>query len=58
MNVPDITEQQAQRLIAYADGRLGRVEGNGEYRTLVNNAFQHLGFHKPSATYDWGRLRR
>lgn len=54
--MPDISEQQAQRLISFADGRLGRVEGNGECWTLVNNAFQHLGFHKPSATYAWGRV--
>jgi hypothetical protein len=54
--VPDITEQQAQRLIAFASGRLGRVEGNGECWTLADNAFSHLGFHKPAATYAWGRV--
>lgn len=52
----DITQQQAQQLITYATDRLGRVEGNGECWTLVNNAFQHLNIHKPSATYRWGRV--
>ncbi|MEM5583424.1 MULTISPECIES: hypothetical protein [unclassified Roseibium] len=54
--MPDISEQQAQRLISYATARLGRVEGNGECWTLVNNGFQHLGFHKPAAIYAWGRV--
>lgn len=51
----DITESQAQRLVSYAAGRLGRQEGNGECWTLVNNGFEHLGFHNPSGVYVWGR---
>ncbi|WP_305986722.1 hypothetical protein [Roseibium sp. MMSF_3544] len=51
----DVTEQEAQRLISFATDRLGRQEGNGQCWTLVNNAFSTLGFHKPSATYNWGR---
>ncbi len=50
----NINEQQAQRLIEFATQRLGRVEGDGECWTLVNNAFQTLGFHKPSQLYRWG----
>lgn len=52
----DTTDQQALRLIAFAADRLGRIEGNGECWTLVNNGFQSLGFHKPSSTYVWGRV--
>ncbi|TYC52539.1 CHAP domain-containing protein [Rhodobacterales bacterium] len=51
----DTTAQEAQKLIDFAVARLGRVEGNGQCWTLVNNGFQSLGFHKPSATYSWGR---
>ncbi len=51
----DVTEQEARRLIAFAGERLGRQEGNGQCWTLVNNGFENLGFHKPSATYAWGR---
>lgn len=51
----DVTEQEARRLISFAADRLGRQEGNGECWTLVNNGFSTLGFHKPSATYAWGR---
>ncbi|CTQ58620.1 MAG: hypothetical protein RIE06_10535 [Roseibium album] len=51
----DVTEQEAQRLIAFATERLGRQEGNGQCWTLVNNAFENLDFHKPSAIYNWGR---
>ncbi|MBN9673271.1 hypothetical protein [Roseibium aggregatum] len=51
----DVTAQQAQQLIDYAVARLGRIEGNGQCWTLVNNGFQHLRFYKPSATYAWGR---
>ncbi|GAA0785188.1 hypothetical protein E1180_18525 [Roseibium denhamense] len=51
----DVTAQESQRLIAFAEQRLNQVEGNGECWTLVNNGFQHLNFHKPGATYIWGR---
>lgn len=51
----DIAEPQAQRLIGYAAERIGRQEGNGECWTLVNNGFQHLGFHNPPGIYVWGR---
>lgn len=54
--MPDVNAQQAQRLITFATGRLGRVEGNGECWTLVNNGFQHVGFIKPAGTYVWGRV--
>jgi hypothetical protein len=54
--MPDATEQQAQRLIAFATERLGRQEGNGQCWTLVNNGFASVGFHKPAATYRWGRV--
>ncbi|MCV0427140.1 MAG: hypothetical protein K5905_16895 [Roseibium sp.] len=53
--MPDVSEQQAQRLIAFATERLGRQEGNGQCWTLVDNGFENLGFHKPAATYNWGR---
>ncbi len=52
----DITLREAQQLIAFANDRMGRVEGNGECWTLVNNAFQNLGFNKPAAIYAWGRV--
>lgn len=51
----DVTEQEAQRLIAFARDRLGRQEGDGQCWTLVNNGFSALEFHKPSSTYAWGR---
>ena len=54
--MPDVNAQQAQRLINFATQRLGRVEGNGECWTLVNNGFQHVGFDKPASTYVWGRV--
>jgi len=53
--MPDVNAQQAQRLITFATERMGRVEGNGECWTLVNNGFQHVGFTKPAGTYVWGR---
>jgi hypothetical protein len=56
LHMPDVTEQQAQQLIAFAVQRLGQVEGNGECWTLVNNGFESVGFHKPSAIYAWGRV--
>ncbi|WP_133192649.1 hypothetical protein [Labrenzia sp. 011] len=52
----DVTEQQASRLIAFATQRMGKVEGNGQCWTLVDNGFRSVGFHKPSATYHWGRV--
>ncbi|WP_299817963.1 hypothetical protein [uncultured Roseibium sp.] len=54
--MPDVTEQQAGRLIAFAVQRMGQVEGNGQCWTLVDNGFRSLGFHKPSSTYRWGRV--
>ncbi|QFT29324.1 hypothetical protein K1718_02865 [Roseibium porphyridii] len=54
--MPDVTAQQAQQLISFATQRLGRVEGNGECWTLVNNGYQSVGFIKPSGTYVWGRV--
>jgi len=54
--MPDVTEQQAQRLIAFATQRLGQVEGNGQCWTLVNNGFESVGFDKPPQTYRWGRV--
>ncbi|WP_428687335.1 hypothetical protein [Roseibium sp.] len=54
--MPDVTAQQAQRLIAFATQRLGQVEGNGECWTLVNNGFQSVSFVKPASTYVWGRV--
>lgn len=54
--MPDVNAQQAQRLIDFATQRLGRVEGDGECWTLVNNGFQHVGFTKPASTYVWGRV--
>ncbi|POF32795.1 hypothetical protein CLV41_102200 [Roseibium marinum] len=54
--MPDVTEQQARRLIAFATQRMGQVEGNGQCWTLVDNGFRSVGFHKPSATYRWGRV--
>jgi hypothetical protein len=54
--MPDANAQQAQRLIDFATQRLGRVEGNGQCWTLVDNGFQHVGFIKPASTYVWGRV--
>ncbi|WP_269584984.1 hypothetical protein [Roseibium sp. Sym1] len=54
--MPDANAQQAQRLIDFATQRLGRVEGNGQCWTLVDNGFQHVGFIKPASTYEWGRV--
>ena len=54
--MPDVNAQQAQRLINFATQRLGRVEGDGECWTLVNNGFQSVGFIKPASTYVWGRV--
>ena len=51
----DITQSQAQSLIAYAARRIGIQEGNGECWTLVNNGFAHLGFLNPTGIYVWGR---
>ncbi len=54
--MPDVNAQQAQRLINFATERLGRVEGDGQCWTLVDNAFRHVGFNKPASTYVWGRV--
>lgn len=54
--MPDVNAQQAQRLIDFATQRLGRVEGNGECWTLVDNGFRDVGFIKPASTYVWGRV--